>query len=365
MEGAGQDVERTVAVELSAVTKRFGGFVAVDDLSLDIYEGEFFSLLGPSGCGKTTTLRMIAGFEEPTEGGISVGGDPMRGVPPYRRPVNTVFQSYAIFPHLNVFDNVAFGLRRSGVKGEELHKRVTDACEMVQLSGFERRKPSMLSGGQQQRVALARALVNRPEVLLLDEPLGALDLKLRKEMQLYLKNLQHEVGITFIYVTHDQEEALTMSDRIAVMNEGRVQQVADPPTLYERPENHFVADFIGQTNVFSGTVESVSDGRATLRTASGEKVEATAREVEVGEEAHAAVRPEKIRFGSDGDNVSTVRIKQIVYLGVSTQYIAELPDGENVVLYQQNSREADHPEVGDELAVSWDARNCLVLGGES
>jgi len=363
MEGAGQDVERTVAVELSAVTKRFGGFVAVENLSLDIYEGEFFSLLGPSGCGKTTTLRMIAGFEEPTEGGISVGGDTMRGVPPYRRPVNTVFQSYAIFPHLNVFDNVAFGLRRSGVKGEELHERVTDACEMVQLFGFEKRKPNALSGGQQQRVALARALVNRPKVLLLDEPLGALDLKLRKEMQLYLKDLQHEVGITFIYVTHDQEEALTMSDRIAVMNEGRVRQVADPPTLYELPENRFVADFIGQTNVFSGTVESVSDGRVTLRTPSGEKVEATAREVEVGEEAHATVRPEKIRFGSEGDNVSTVRIRQIVYLGVSTQYIAELPDGENVVLYQQNSPEGDHPEIGEEVSVSWDARNCLVLGG--
>ena len=360
---AGPQKGRGVAVELSAVTKRFGEFVAVENLSLDIYEGEFFSLLGPSGCGKTTTLRMIAGFEEPTEGGISVGGDPMRGVPPYRRPVNTVFQSYAIFPHLNVFDNVAFGLRRSGVRGEELHKRVTDACEMVQLSGFEKRKPSMLSGGQQQRVALARALVNRPEVLLLDEPLGALDLKLRKEMQLYLKNLQHEVGITFIYVTHDQEEALTMSDRIAVINEGRVQQVADPPTLYERPENRFVADFIGQTNVFSGTVESVSDGRATLRTASGEKIEATAREVEVGEEAHAAVRPEKIRFGSDGDNTTTARISQIIYLGVSTQYIAELPDGEKLVLYQQNFREEDHPEVGEEVSVAWDARNCLVLGG--
>ena len=362
VEDAGGDVERAVAVKLSAVTKRFGEFVAVDDLSLNIYEGEFFSLLGPSGCGKTTTLRMIAGFEEPTEGDISVDGDPMRGVPPYRRPVNTVFQSYAIFPHLNVFDNVAFGLRRSGVKGEELHRRVTDACEMVQLSGFERRKPSMLSGGQQQRVALARALVNHPEVLLLDEPLGALDLKLRKEMQLYLKNLQHEVGITFIYVTHDQEEALTMSDRIAVMNEGRVQQVADPPTLYELPENRFVADFIGQTNVFSGTVESVSDGRVTLRIASGEKVEATAHEVEVGQEAHAAVRPEKIRFGSEGDNVSTARIKQIVYLGVSTQYIAELPDGEELVLYQQNFREEDHAEVGDEVPVAWDARNCLILG---
>ena len=364
VDDAGRDVEPTVAVELSAVTKRFGEFVAVGDLTLDIYEGEFFSLLGPSGCGKTTTLRMIAGFEEPTEGGISVGGDPMRGVPPYRRPVNTVFQSYAIFPHLNVFDNVAFGLRRSGVKGEELHKRVTDACEMVQLSGFEKRKPSMLSGGQQQRVALARALVNHPEVLLLDEPLGALDLKLRKEMQLYLKNLQHEVGITFIYVTHDQEEALTMSDRIAVMNEGRVQQVADPPTLYELPRNRFVSDFIGQTNVFSGTVESVSGKRITLSTPSG-KVEATAREaeVEVGAEAHAAVRPEKVRFGSEGDNVSTARIQQLVYLGVSTQYIAELPDGEKLVLYQQNSREDANPEIGEEVSVAWDTRNCLILGG--
>jgi spermidine/putrescine transport system ATP-binding protein len=363
VEDADRDVERTVAVELSAVTKRFGEFVAVGDLTLDIYEGEFFSLLGPSGCGKTTTLRMIAGFEEPTEGGISVDGDQMSGVPPYRRPVNTVFQSYAIFPHLNVFDNVAFGLRRSGVRGEDLRKRVTEACEMVQLSGFERRKPNMLSGGQQQRVALARALVNHPKVLLLDEPLGALDLKLRKEMQLYLKNLQHEVGITFIYVTHDQEEALTMSDRIAVMNEGRVQQVADPPTLYEHPKNRFVADFIGQTNVFSGTVESVSGGRVTLRTVSGEKVEATAHEVEIGEEADAAVRPEKIRFGSEGDNTSIARIRQIVYLGVSTQYIAELPDGQELVLYQQNIREEDHPEEGEEVSVAWDARNCLILGG--
>jgi spermidine/putrescine transport system ATP-binding protein len=362
---AGSDTGRDVAVELAGVTKRFGEFVAVDDLKLDIYEGEFFSLLGPSGCGKTTTLRMIAGFEEPTEGGISVAGDPVRGVPPYRRPVNTVFQSYAIFPHLNVFDNVAFGLRRAGVKGEELRGRVIDACDMVQLSGFEKRKPNMLSGGQQQRVALARALVNRPKVLLLDEPLGALDLKLRKEMQLYLKDLQHEVGITFIYVTHDQEEALTMSDRIAVMNEGKVQQVADPPTLYERPNNRFVADFIGQTNVFSGTVESVNGSRVTLATASGEKVEATAggAEVGVGKAAHAVVRPEKVRFGSEGDNVMTVRIHQIVYLGVSTQYIADLPGGEKLVLYQQNTTEENHPQIGDEARVSWDARNCLILGG--
>jgi spermidine/putrescine transport system ATP-binding protein len=362
---AGSDTGSDVAVELAGVTKRFGEFVAVDDLTLDIYEGEFFSLLGPSGCGKTTTLRMIAGFEEPTEGGISVAGDPVRGVPPYRRPVNTVFQSYAIFPHLNVFDNVAFGLRRAGVKGEELRGRVIDACEMVQLSGFEKRKPNMLSGGQQQRVALARALINRPKVLLLDEPLGALDLKLRKEMQLYLKDLQHEVGITFIYVTHDQEEALTMSDRIAVMNEGKVQQVADPPTLYEHPNNRFVADFIGQTNVFSGTVEAVDGSRVTLSVPSGQKVEASTGEAEVGvgQAAHATVRPEKVRFGGEGDNVMTVRIHQIVYLGVSTQYIADLPGGEKLILYQQNTTEENHPQIGEEARVSWDARNCLILGG--
>jgi len=361
-----QGAGRPVAVRLSNVTKSFGEFVAVDDLSLDIYEGEFFSLLGPSGCGKTTTLRMIAGFEEPTRGEISVSGEPVRGVPPYRRPVNTVFQSYAIFPHLNVFDNVAFGLRRSGVKGEELRERVTGACAMVQLEGFEKRKPTALSGGQQQRVALARALVNRPQVLLLDEPLGALDLKLRKEMQLELKSLQHEVGITFVYVTHDQEEALTMSDRIAVMNEGKVQQVADPTTLYELPRSSFVANFIGQTNVFSGTVESVSGERVTLRTRAGASIEAVApgeTVVEAGSEAHAAVRPEKVRFGGDGDNVLPVVIKQVVYQGVSTQYIAELPEGGKLVLYQQNVHDGSGPREDEEVSVTWDARNCRVLGG--
>jgi spermidine/putrescine transport system ATP-binding protein len=357
--------ERPVAVRLSNVTKSFGEFVAVDDLTLDIQEGEFFSLLGPSGCGKTTTLRMIAGFEEPTQGGISVAGEPVQGVPPYRRPVNTVFQSYAIFPHLDVFDNVAFGLRRSGVKGEELRQRVTEACAMVQLEGFEKRKPGMLSGGQQQRVALARALVNRPKVLLLDEPLGALDLKLRKEMQLELKSLQHEVGITFVYVTHDQEEALTMSDRIAVMNVGKVQQVADPATLYELPKNRFVASFIGQTNVFSGTVESASADRVTLRTRAGSSIGAVAPEgetAEAGSEAHAAVRPEKVRFGGEGDNVVPVRIKQVVYLGVSTQYIGELEGGGMLVLYQQNVHEGTGPREGDEVSVTWEARNCRVLG---
>ena len=237
---------------------------------------------------------------------------------------------------------------------------------MVQLEGFEKRKPNMLSGGQQQRVALARALVNRPKVLLLDEPLGALDLKLRKEMQLELKSLQHEVGITFVYVTHDQEEALTMSDRIAVMNEGKVQQVADPTTLYELPRNRFVASFIGQTNVFSGTVESVSGDRVTLRARGGASIEAVApgkTVVEAGSEAYAAVRPEKVRFGGDGDNVLPVVIKQVVYMGMSTQYIAELPEGGTLVLYQQNAHEGSGPREGEEVSVTWDARNCRVLGG--
>ena len=357
---------RKAAVTLTNITKRFGDFVAVDDLTLDIREGEFFSLLGPSGCGKTTTLRMIAGFEEPTEGGISVGGEPVRGVPPYRRPVNTVFQSYAIFPHLDVFDNVAFGLRRTGVKGDELRRRVGEACEMVQLAGFEKRQPSQLSGGQQQRVALARALVNRPKVLLLDEPLGALDLKLRKELQLELRNLQHEVGITFVYVTHDQEEALTMSDRIAVMNEGKVQQIADPTTLYELPKNQFVANFIGQTNIFTGEVESVDADRVTLRTTGGVKVEAVDRngeDPEPGARVQAAVRPEKVRFGDSGDNVCGVEVRQIVYLGVSTQYIMALPDGTKLVLYQQNSHDAAGPAVGEEVRVTWDVNNFLILGG--
>ncbi|HSL00135.1 MAG TPA: ABC transporter ATP-binding protein [Rubrobacteraceae bacterium] len=376
-EARGREGSPRAAVELQNVTKRFGEFVAVDDITLEINEGEFFSLLGPSGCGKTTTLRMIAGFEEPTEGVISVAGQQVQGVPPYKRPVNTVFQSYAIFPHLNVFDNVAFGLRRSGVRGEELRRRVTEACAMVQLEGFEKRKPSALSGGQQQRVALARALVNRPKVLLLDEPLGALDLKLRKELQLELRNLQNEVGITFVYVTHDQEEALTMSDRIAVINEGRVQQIADPTTLYELPKNRFVANFIGQTNVFSGTVETVEgpaeEERVTLRTPGGARIEARARgeaRVEIGAEAQAAVRPEKVRFaegvpqnGSALDNVVAAEIRQIVYLGVSTQYIAELEGGGRLVLYQQNAYDASGPGVGDEVRVAWDARNCLVLGG--
>jgi len=240
-------------IRLTDVTKRFDDVVAVDDLSLEVERGSFFALLGPSGCGKTTTLRMIGGFEEPTAGTIYLGDRAVTGLPSYKRDVNTVFQSYALFPHLSIRDNVGFGLRRKGVRGVELKRRVGEALELVDLAGMERRKPRQLSGGQQQRIALARALVNRPRVLLLDEPLGALDLKLRKQMQLELKGIQHEVEITFVHVTHDQEEAMTMADRIAVMNKGRIEQLGAPSELYETPRTSFVANFLGVSNLLSGT----------------------------------------------------------------------------------------------------------------
>src|SRR5512133_3046736 len=241
-------------IRLVEVTKRFDDVVAVDGLSLEIERGSFFALLGPSGCGKTTTLRMIGGFEEPTEGTIYLGAEPVTGKPPYKRDVNTVFQSYALFPHLSIFENVAFGLRRRGVSKKDVRGRVLSILELVGLAGLDKRKPRQLSGGQQQRVALARALVNKPRVLLLDEPLGALDLKLRKQMQLELKGIQHDVGITFVHVTHDQEEAMTMADQIAVMNHGRIEQLGTPTELYETPATAFVAGFLGVSNLIRGTV---------------------------------------------------------------------------------------------------------------
>ena len=245
----------TVDVRLVDVVKMFGDAVAVDHINLEVLDGEFFSLLGPSGCGKTTTLRMIGGFEEPTSGLIELQGQDVTWLPPYKRNVNTVFQSYALFPHLTIFENVAFGLRRRKVKDSEIKSRVAEMLKLVELPGYERRKPTQISGGQAQRVALARALINRPAVLLLDEPLGALDLKLRQQMQVELKRIQQEVGITFIYVTHDQEEAMTMSDRIAVMNQGKYEQLGDPESLYERPATRFVAGFLGISNLLVGDVE--------------------------------------------------------------------------------------------------------------
>src|SRR6476659_2966020 len=288
----------TPSVALQSVTKRFDTLVAVDDLSLELLGGEFFTLLGPSGCGKTTTLRMIAGFEQPSEGQIRIEGADVAGLPPHRRPTNTVFQSYALFPHLSVQDNVAFGLKRKRVPRAEIGRRVEAELERVGLSTEARRRPAQLSGGQQQRVALARALVNLPKVLLLDEPLGALDLKLRKEMQLELKALQREVGITFVYVTHDQEEALTMSDRIAVMNRGRVEQVGDPEQVYERPATTFVAGFIGVSNLLPGVVA----GPEEVRLDHGPTMRVPTGGLAVGERCHAVVRPEKLSIDTIGSN---------------------------------------------------------------
>ncbi|MDP9228716.1 MAG: ABC transporter ATP-binding protein, partial [Actinomycetota bacterium] len=279
------------AIRLDGVSKRFGNLTAVDDVNLTIDKGEFFSLLGPSGCGKTTTLRMLAGFEQPTEGDILLEGKPVDDVPPYQRNVNTVFQSYALFEHLNVHDNVAFGLKRKKVPSDEIKRRVGEALELVNLDQRADASVSLLSGGQQQRVALARALVNRPAVLLLDEPLGALDLKLRRQMQVELKEIQKEVGITFVYVTHDQEEALAMSDRIAVMSEGKVVQCGEPEEVYERPDAAFVAGFIGVSNLMAGTV----DGEGKVKLASGQTVDAPLPEgAGRGETVQISVRPEKI-----------------------------------------------------------------------
>jgi spermidine/putrescine transport system ATP-binding protein len=327
------------AVELKEVCKHFGLVVAVDGLSLFIRDGEFFSLLGPSGCGKTTTLRLIAGFELLTAGEVYIGGRLQGETPPYRRPVNTVFQNYALFPHMSVFGNVAFGLEMQKVRKEEIRQRVLEALEMVRLPRMENRKPGQLSGGQQQRVALARALVNRPSVLLLDEPLGALDLKLRKAMQLELKALQHRVGITFIYVTHDQEEALTMSDRIAVMNQGRVLQVGSPEEIYERPADRFVADFIGETNFLEGQVKGrrageaavVVDGVLTLHV----PIE---RAVGMGDEVTVAIRPEKISLHAELPDPRAVPgiVREVVYTGTDTRYLVQLTEKTIVTVRQQN-----------------------------
>src|SRR5690349_10769608 len=289
-------VAESPSVALRNVTKRFDDFTAVDDLSLEFGRGEFFTLLGPSGCGKTTTLRMIAGFERPTSGEIAIEGEDVAALPPHKRPTNTVFQSYALFPHLSVEKNVAFGLKRKGVDKDEIATRVAAELQRVGLAREANRRPSQLSGGMQQRVALARALVNLPKVLLLDEPLGALDLKLRKGLQVELKRIQREVGITFVYVTHDQEEALTMSDRIAVMSNGVIEQVDTPETVYERPTTTFVAGFIGVSNLMPGTVTSATGGRGMIKLDAGLEVDTRVDGLATGERCHAVVRPEKLKI---------------------------------------------------------------------
>ena len=348
----------TADVRLDRVTKRFDDVVAVDDVSLDIERGSFFALLGPSGCGKTTTLRMIGGFEEPTAGTIYLGDRSVTGLPPYKRDVNTVFQSYALFPHLSIVENVAFGLRRRGVRGRDLKRRVEDILELVALSGLERRKPRQLSGGQQQRVALARALVNRPRVLLLDEPLGALDLKLRKQMQLELKRIQNEVGITFVHVTHDQEEAMTMADRIAVMNEGRVEQLGTPSELYEKPRTAFVAGFLGVSNLFLG--RAAGDG--LVRLDDGGEVRVRDGSLD-GRSARVAVgvRPEKIRLGGAEENVLEGVVAERSYIGVSTQYIVRTPSGPITVYLQNAEPGAPAASEGDRVTLSWSPEATFVV----
>ena len=327
-------------VELVNLVKAYGVVRAVDGINLHIPGGEFFSLLGSSGCGKTTTLRMIAGFEKPTSGQILLDGVDMTGTPPHKRHVNTVFQSYALFPHLNVYENVAFGLRRQKVSDSDVKRRVGEALELVQLTGFEKRKPAQMSGGQQQRVALARALVLKPSVLLLDEPLGALDAKLRKALQIELKALQQQVGITFIYVTHDQEEALTMSDRIAVMSHGRVEQVAPPEEIYEAPSTVFVADFLGVSNLMAAMAQGAdSAGRCRVRLGDFELL-AGRGEQSMSGATKVTIRPERVRLenhGSSGENRVPGMVERWVYLGNAVQLIVRLATGEKIQVLVQNT----------------------------
>jgi spermidine/putrescine transport system ATP-binding protein len=363
--------ESLPSVRLERVTKRFGELTAVRALELDIARGEFFTMLGPSGCGKTTTLRMVAGFEEPDEGAVLLDGTDVTGLPAFKRPTNTVFQSYALFPHLSVEKNVAFGLERKKVGKAETRKRVAEELERVGLSGEAKRKPAQLSGGQQQRVALARALVNRPAVLLLDEPLGALDLKLRKQLQLELKGIQRDVGVTFVYVTHDQEEALTMSDRIAVMNRGVVEQVDGPEMVYERPRTTFVAGFIGVSNLMPGQVVSANGAGADLRLDSGVTVHTPESPgASVGERCHAVVRPEKLEIHpADGPappgwpNVDG-RIESSLYLGTATQVVVRLEDGTAMTVLVPNSDEAARrrlPGAGDPVRLAWASEHIHIV----
>jgi spermidine/putrescine transport system ATP-binding protein len=360
-------------IRLASLTKRFGEVVAVDDVSLTIDSGEFFSLLGPSGCGKTTTLRMIGGFDLPSDGRIELRGRDVTRDPPDKRPVNMVFQSYALFPHLDVAGNIAFGLKRRNVDADEIHRRTAEVLALVGLPGFEKRRTNEMSGGQQQRIALARALVNRPNVLLLDEPLGALDLKLRKRLQLELKRIQMEIGITFVYVTHDQEEALTMSDRIAVMNRGRIEQVGTPEDLYDRPATPFVADFIGTTNLLSGTVAALREGESVIRLDSGDACIAGSDGCEPGKSIQFSVRPEAIRLervevgatdGNGSNRADRARlagaVEQVAYLGSAIQYHIRTDGGLAVTVLA--SRTGPRFESGDKVVLAWSPTDALILG---
>jgi len=359
------------SVHLRGVTKTFDDFVAVRDLDLEIGEGEFFTLLGPSGCGKTTTLRMIAGFEQPTAGEVLIDGTDVAGLPPHKRPTNTVFQSYALFPHMSVADNVGYGLKRQKVSKADIATRVKAELDRVGLADRAGQKPAQLSGGMQQRVALARALVNLPKVLLLDEPLGALDLKLRKGLQLELKRIQREVGITFVYVTHDQEEALTMSDRIAVMNRGRVEQCADPESVYERPATTFVAGFIGVSNLMPAEVVAANGAGSRVRLDAGVEVEAPVDGLSAGERCHAVVRPEKLVISSNGSGPANPNwpsvegmVESSVYLGTSTQIVVKLAGDVPMTVLVPNADEAERgrlPGGGVPVRLSWAPEHIHVV----
>jgi spermidine/putrescine transport system ATP-binding protein len=360
------------SVHLRGVTKAFGDFVAVQDLDLEIGQGEFFTLLGPSGCGKTTTLRMIAGFEQPTAGEVLIEGTNVAGLPAHKRPTNTVFQSYALFPHLSVGENVAFGLERKKVSGADIKSRVAAELERVGLAGEINRRPNQLSGGQQQRVALARALVNLPKVLLLDEPLGALDLKLRKGLQIELKRIQREVGITFVYVTHDQEEALTMSDRIAVMNRGRIEQCDEPEAVYERPTTTFVAGFIGVSNLMPGQVTSANGTGSRVKLDTGVEIEAPVEGLSTGARCHAVVRPEKLLISTNGSaapgnpNWPSVQgqVESSVFLGTATQIVVKLPGDVAMTVLVPNADEAERnrlPGGGANVSLSWAPEHIHVV----
>lgn len=345
-----QQPSPSVAIRMMDVCRHFGDVKAVDHLNLDIYDSEFFSLLGPSGSGKTTCLRLIAGFEQPTSGSILLHGQEMAGVPPYERDVNTVFQDYALFPHMTVGQNVAYGLMIKRVPRPEINRRVAEMLEMVRLPGLESRKPSQLSGGQRQRVALARALVNHPRVLLLDEPLGALDLKLRQQMQIELKAIQQKVGITFIFVTHDQEEALTMSDRLAVFNHGKIEQIGTPAEVYERPTTGFVAGFVGTTNLITGALAQQLTGSPQT----------------------FSIRPEKIRLGGAAEPVEvgtcslTGIVRDVIYLGINTRYLIEADGGTDITVVQQNLEASSvdvHASRGSRVRLIWNTANNRPLVG--
>ncbi|HEY2477391.1 MAG TPA: ABC transporter ATP-binding protein [Solirubrobacterales bacterium] len=364
---AGAAIDQAPSVALRNVTKRFDEFTAVDNLSLELGRGEFFTLLGPSGCGKTTTLRMIAGFERPTSGEIAIEGEDVAALPPHKRPTNTVFQSYALFPHLSVEKNVAFGLKRKGVGKDELAERVAGELRRVGLAREANRRPSQLSGGMQQRVALARALVNLPKVLLLDEPLGALDLKLRKGLQVELKRIQREVGITFVYVTHDQEEALTMSDRIAVMNRGHVEQVSVPEEVYDRPTTTFVAGFIGVSNLMPARVS----GPGRVKLDSGPEVDADTAGLEPGEGCAAVVRPEKLTVSFDRDGAAADGrplvegiVESSLYLGTATQIVVNLGGDVRMTVLVPNADEAERqrlPGGGAKVSLTWAPEHMHVV----